>query len=415
MISPKQFRMRHGLYMSILVVGQLSADGPYPAVSGMAASADDAAVAGNNPAAMTLFDERASRFELVGSYSESTWEGRAGEEGPDTSVHSSDSLVVPVASFVVPFREDWRFGFTFLGWGAGEDYGDDWPGRYFLQEYELLYVSAFPSIATRLTDRLSVAGSLALTYTTYDQRKAVPNVEPGLDDGTLKVETDGLSVGFGISALYEFSPQTRLGFNYRSEIEPSLNGNAKFSDLGPITEQILQQAGLLGARIDVTSRQPQSMNLGVYHDFPNTHTVTADAAWIDFSRFKLAEAYVNGDRIVENEQSFEDALAVSGSYSWPLAEGWRMGVGGFYVSDMIGDNNRTMMLRLDEIWSVGVGFRWQWRPDRVVNFSLNYLTVGDAPVETPEIPGVGQASGRYTSRDTVYARMSLSLGASPSR
>jgi long-chain fatty acid transport protein len=394
----------------MLFSGCLAADGPYPAVSGVAAAADDASVAGNNPAAMTLFEERISRFELVGSYSESTWEGSLGESGPTSTVEDSSSLIIPVASVVTPFRQDWRFGLTFLGWGAAEDYSDDWPGRYFLQEYELLYISAFPSIATRLTDRLSVAGSLALTYTTYDQRKAVPNVEPGLGDGSLTVETDGLSVGFGLSALYEFSRHTRLGFNYRSEIEPSLSGNALFSDLGPVTESILEQAGLLDARIGVTSRQPQSMNLGLYHEFSNTHTVTVDAAWIDFSRFQLAEVYVNGDQIVENRQSFDDAYAVSGSYSWPVAEGWRLGVGGFYVGDVIGDNNRTMTLRLDDIWSLGAGFQWRWRPDRVINATLNYLTLGDAPVQSPEIPDIGRVSGRYTSRDTVYLRVSLSIG-----
>jgi hypothetical protein len=46
-----------------------------------------------------------------------------------------------------------------------------------------------------------------------------------------------------------------------------------------------------------------------------------------------------------------------------------------------------------------------------VNVAFNYLTLGDAPVETPDIPRIGQVSGRYTSRDTFYIRMSLSLGA----
>ena len=87
----------------------------------------------------------------------------------------------------------------------------------------------------------------------------VPNIEPGYGDGTLTVETDGISVGYGLSAFYELGERTQLGFNYHSEIEPSLDGKAKFKNLGPITEEILDRAGLLNATIDVTSRSPRSV------------------------------------------------------------------------------------------------------------------------------------------------------------
>ena len=72
-----------------------------------------------------------------------------------------------------------RFGFTLLGSGLSDDYEDGWPGRYLIEEYYLLYISAFPSIATKLTDKLSVAASLALTYTRYEQEKAVKKPGPG--------------------------------------------------------------------------------------------------------------------------------------------------------------------------------------------------------------------------------------------
>lgn len=402
--------MRKLILLCILLCHQALADGPYPTFSGVSAGTDDAGVAGTNPAAMTQFDERVSRIELLGFTSDSTWQGQLGEDGPETTMKSSSSTAVPVGSMVMPVRDNWWFGFTVVGSGFSEDFDDDWAGRYLLQEYNLAYVSAFPSIATRLSDKLSVAASLALTYTTYDQTKAVPNLEPGYGDGTLFVDTDGLSVGYGLSALYEYSARTQFGFTYRSEIEPSLDGRAKFSDLDPITESILDKAGLLNAKIDVTSRQPRSATLGLHHDRPNGHTFTLDGAWVDFSRFKIAEVYVEGEQIVENLQEYDDALAFSASYSWPFNDRLRLGVGGLVVSDIVGRTNRTMAFRMDDMWSVGFGAKWRWKDNRTVNISLNYLTVGDAPVQSPVVPGVGQVTGRYTSRDTFYLRASLSFG-----
>lgn len=393
-----------------LLVSYVFAGGPYPAVSGISATVDDAAVAGMNPAGMTYFDEKVGRFEVLGFFSDSTWEGRLDEDAATTTIEDDSSLVVPVAAMVLPFRDNWWFGFTVQGAGFSEEYDDNWPGRYFLQEYDLLYVSAFPSIATKLTDKLSVAASLALTYTTYDQRKAIPNLEPGYGDGGLLVETNGLSVGFGLSMMYDISVRTRFGAMYRSELNPKLDGNAKFSGLGPVTEAILEDAGLIGASIDVTSKQPQSVTAGISHDFENDHTLTADAVWVDFSEFTLAEVYVNGDQIISNEQEYDDILALSASYSWPVADNWRLGVGGFYVSDMLDDENRNMALRLDSMWSLGVGFEWQWKDNRAVTVSLNYLETGDAPVSTPDIPGIGSVTGAFTKRKTIYFRFAISLG-----
>jgi long-chain fatty acid transport protein len=388
------------------------AAGPYPTISGISGSVDDAAVAGMNPAGMTYFENKESRFELLGFFSDSTWQGRLDEGGQTVTIEDDSSLVVPVVAMVIPFKENWWFGFTIQGAGFSEEFDDNWPGRYFLQEYELLYISAFPSIATKLTDRLSVAGSLALTYTSYDQRKAIPNIDPGYGDGSLLVETDGLSVGFSLSMMYDISERTRFGAVYRAEQEPELDGKAKFSDLGPVTEAILEGAGLIGAKVDVTSKQPQSVTAGISHDFTNDHSMTFDVVWVDFSEFVLAEVYVNDEQIISNEQEYDDTFAVSASYSWPVAEKWRLGVGGFYVSDMIGDENRTVALRLDSMWSLGVGFEWQWKENRTVTASLNYLEIGDAPVSTPDFPILGSATGAYTDRQTIYFRVAISLSGS---
>jgi long-chain fatty acid transport protein len=389
--------------------GYVFAGGPYPAFSGISATNEDAAVAGLNPAAMTYFDKRESRFELLGFFSESTWKGNLGESEETVTIDDDSSLLLPVAAMVMPIRDNWWFGFTVQGAGFTEEFDDDWPGRYFLQEYELLYISAFPSIATKLTDRLSVAGSLALTYTTYDQRKAVPNIDPGFEDGSLLIETDDVSVGFSLSMIYDISSNTRFGAVYRSAQEPELDGKAKFSGLGPVTESILEGAGLIGAQVDVTSKQPQSVTAGIAHDFENGNSLTFDAVWADYSEFTLAEVYVNGDQIIANEQEYDDIFALSASFSWPLKDKWRLGVGGFYVSDMIGDEDRTLAFTADSIWSLGVGFEWQWKENRTVTASLNYLEVGDAPVSTPGIPVIGSVTGAYTNRQTIYFRIAISL------
>ena len=393
-----------------LLLSQATYARPYPAASGIAAAADNAAVAANNPAGMTRFDSLNMRFSLVGFFSDSTWEGRIGDTGPTFRSEDSSTTIVPTISLVMPLKNDWYFGFTVLGMSFSEDFGQDWPGRYFIQDYDLLYVSAFPSIARRLNDQWSLAASLAMTYTSYEQNKAVPNIDPGFGDGSLSVDADGLTVGFALSALYEHSDQTRFGLVYRSELDSELSDTAEFSGLSPTTEAILEAAGLLGAGIDTTSRVPQSITAGLYHEFSDRGAATFDLAWIDFSEFILSEVFVNGDQIVEQTVDYEDVWALSASYSRPVSERFTLGIGAAYVDDMVSDDERTLLLRLDSVWVLGIGLEWQWKPTRAINATLNYIEIGDAPVTTPPIGGIGSVSGSYSDRGTIWLQLGIDIG-----
>jgi long-chain fatty acid transport protein len=390
-----------------------AAGGPYPTKSGIAASAADAGVAGNNPAAMTRFDDWSLRVGVFGFFSDSTFEGAASGTGQTFISESDGTTIIPSASYVLPFKEKWWFGFTVLGVGFSDDFGEDWAGRYVIQDYSLAYISAYPSIATKITDKLSLAASLMLTYTVFEQNKAVLNLDPGFDDGSLNLEADGWTAGFSFSMLYEFNDHTRLGAVYRSELDPDLDGDLNFSGLSPMTEAALDAAGLFDATASVSSRSPQSFNLGIHHDFANTHSLAVDLIWIQFSEFELSEIYINGNALVETNPTYEDIMGLSIAYNFPISDRVRLGVGAFLTDEMIKDENRTMMLRLDQATSYGVGVEWLSKGGRTFSLNLNYLDFGDAPVTSPDLPVLGVISGEYTTRDTYYLEFSAAFGAKP--
>ena len=90
--------------LGLVVGGAAHAGGPYPTVTGIAAAADDASVASKNPAGMTRFDSRAKRFDLLGFFSDSTWEGHLGDGGPRLRSEDSGTMIVPSGNLVQPFK-----------------------------------------------------------------------------------------------------------------------------------------------------------------------------------------------------------------------------------------------------------------------------------------------------------------------
>ena len=387
--------------------------GPWPTKSGIAASNEDATAAGNNPAGITRFDSRANYVSLYGFFSESTFEANSSGTGTDFGSESDSTTLIPAGGLILPFGKNWWFGMTALGVGFNDDFGN-WAGRYIIQDYDLIYISLYPSIATKLTDKLSVAGSLLLTYTTYEQNKAVANVlDPGFGDGGLNLDADDWTIGWGVSMLYEFNERTRVGAVYQSELDPDMDADLSWSGLGPNTEAFLESSGILNATAGVRSRSPQAVVLGIHHDFENRHALALDVVWIDFSNFQLSEIYFNGNAIVDTEPEYEDIYGIAVGYNFPVSERIRLGLGGFITDEMITDENRTLTLRLDSATSYGVGIEWTTKKGRVINAQLSYLDFGDAPVTTPDLPIVGVISGEYTKRDTFYLQVSAAFGAKP--
>ena len=221
---------------------------------------------------MTRFDARANQISLYGFFSESTFEGTSSGTGADFGSESDSTTLIPSAATILPFGKNWWFGMTALGVGFSDDYGANWAGRYIIQDYDIAYISLYPSIATKLTDKFSVAASLMMSYTIFEQNKAVANIlDPGFGDGGLNLDADGWTAGWSVSAFYEFTDRTRAGFVYRSELDPDMDADLNWSNLGPNTQAFLEAQGIFDTVASVASKSPQSANIGIHHDFQNGH------------------------------------------------------------------------------------------------------------------------------------------------
>jgi long-chain fatty acid transport protein len=379
-------------------------------MSGLAASADSAATAASNPAGMMRFEQPAAEVELISFSSESNWESKFTNRDVEFNSKDSNQIFVPRIFYLQPISESFSASFTILGTGFSDDLGD-WPGRYFIRSYDSVQVSAFPSLGYRINGQWSVAGSLALSYSSYEQERAVRNIfDPGFGDGKSELKTDGVEAGFGLSALYQSSSRTRWGLTYQSEIEHGQDADSSFSGLGPNTEAVVRRLGIIDVDIKMERTSPESVLAGLYHEYANGHAITIDLSWNNFSRFRLSERYFNGQSFALNSGNYNDIYAISTSYTWPVSGRWMLGLSALATNKMIDDDERTMTFRLDSVWSVAAAAEWQWTDASTVKMSLSYVGVGDAPVTTPEIPLFGALEGRFKSRDAFVLQIGMTWG-----
>lgn len=366
-----------------------------PAFTGITATADTAETVYLNPAGMTRLKRPSFYGNPMILYTENsteiTVEGVKGKQ----KIDDDSVMFLPGLYYCRPLNDRWSVGIgPNAASGLGTSYGDDWPGRYILNEWSMYFIGIVPSVAYRVNDKLSVGVSASMNYSQFNLKKAVFNLDPDAPDGEFELEADGFALGGNIGLLYEFTPQTRFGIVYRSELEASNEGDPEFSDLTPERRALLDQVGILDQDISVDTNQPQSLAAGIFHDFGNGWTMTLDAMWLDFSNWNIDNVEIGDIEITKEGTDYQDIWTGSLGVTYDWKPDWTLRSGFFYLSSGVEDEDRTLFTRYDAMWAIGVGVGHQFTR-RSLAVDITYFQFGDGEFEVNDAPLVGDIKGEY--------------------
>ena len=373
-----------------------------PAFSGITANADSAETTVNNPAGMTRLKEGSFYGNPMVIYTKSETEINEGSTGRKSSSTDDSWIAMPGFFYATPVGDRWAVGVgPYAAMGIGSSYADNWPGRYFVQEWSLNFVGIVPSVAYRVNSKLSLGVSLPLMYSRCSLEKAVSNLQPGVSDGKFEVDTDGFGVGVNFGVLYELTANTRFGLVYRSKVSMSHEGDPEVSGLTPARMDLLNRFGALNREISFDTSIPQSVFVGMYHDFQNKWSFSLDFLWMDFSDWGFENVEIGDSQITPRPGNYKDIWGVSLGANYELTPVWTVKGGVFYVSSALDKEDRTAFMRLDEMWGVGLGVEYKYREKRSIGLDVTYIDLGDGEF-SQNVPGVGNISGKYTDN---YALM----------
>jgi long-chain fatty acid transport protein len=364
-----------------------------PGFTGLTALADSPDAAFWNPAGITRVPE-SLELQLATAYSNSRFEvDEATFAGGDPDKEDAINFI-PGVYYVKPLNDEWVYGMSVtVPSGFGWDYGSSWSGRYLSEETSLVFLALNNSLAYRWSEDLSVSAGIQIMYTASESKARVDNIGPR-GDGRMRLEEDGIGAGFTLSSLYEFDPDTRLGVNYRSEVDIDLSGNPEFDNIDNVYLVALNDLGLLGQEIDVDFTVPQQLQLGIFHQLNDRYSVTADIIWLDMSEFAVTSVSAGPDS-VSVESTFEDTYFVSVGlgYRWDSRTQVNVGIG--HMASPLDDDDRTLYLPLDDIWVFGVGVERELDNGDIVTVNFEYVDIADAPVDQENSTLSGRVKGKY--------------------
>ena len=356
--------------------------------AGAAARAQNPGTLASNVAGMSYLPgtQVSGGLQLLHSNLEFTQDGNSNVAGGD-----SGTLMewAPGGSLFISHQldENWHVGFASYGdFGLAIDYENDWSGRYFTQNDELLGLTLQPSVAYRFNDKWSIGLGLRAMYAMLESQLAIDNSPLGLlnePDGSMTYKSRDWGFGGNLGVIYQPWQGTRIGLNYASEIKLEFEDALSPEGLRPLIANGLQAAGIIGADTKLKMNVPQTLTLSLYQALNDRWALLASANWQDWSRFGQVGVQIDSGNPVSAtvDANFKDTwhLSLGTQYQASKRLLWNLGVG--YDSSPVSDKDRTFTMPLGSTWRLGTGLTYTLDPQTDLNLSYAFVWMGDMKID----------------------------------
>jgi long-chain fatty acid transport protein len=372
-----------------------NASGLGNAYAGAAAVAADASTVYFNPAGMTLLPDRQlvvaghlikPRTEFSGTAVNALGQPVSGGQGGD----AGGVAFVPNAYYAFRLTPDVHLGLGVNSpFGLKTEYDADWIGRYQAIKSEVKTVNLNPSIASRLSPGFSVGAGINVQWI---EATLTNRISPLAPTSHIDIQGDDYGWGFNLGALWQISPNSRIGLAYRSEVDYTLEGSATVSNFplvpsGPVTADITM---------------PDSASLSLFHKLSPKWDLLADLTWTGWSAFdELRIVRIDGSPLSNTPENWENILRYSLGATWHVSEELSLRGGVAYDEAPVSDLDRTPRIPDGARTWLSVGGQYRMSKQGAFDFGYAHLFVEDVALDSAG--GGTVLSGEYDSQVDILS------------
>lgn len=289
--------------------------------------------------------------------------------------------LVPFGHYAAPISNRFVFGMSIdAPFGLKTDYGAATAARYAATLTKLQVIDYSPSLGIAITDKFSVGFGIDIQRLTaeFDQYTTLGAVGFAPADTFSNNESSDTGYGYRLGALYQYSPQTRVGINFRSKVTHHTSGNSYFT--GPLAlNGISQQSN----NFQATATLPSVTSVSIFHFLNNCWDVMGSVAYTQWSVFKdlvlqnvagINAFGINSNTVVVNiNQHYRNAWNYSIGANYHPNEKWilRSGLG----FDESPTNNNYRNLQLPDSDRIAIALGGHYQASKAIGFDLGWTHI----------------------------------------
>ena len=361
--------------------------------AGAGVLAEDASTAFQNPAGIMFLDktkwmvtglviDSSLKFEqdtATGAVPPSVPDGngiRPGDDGGD----AGSTAVAGAFFYAQPINDKWGWGISLASTSAAileYDQPQDFVGRYWATQVELLTVNLVPAASLKVTDNLSVGLSIPIMFASLDMDVAIPGPTclPGplsCPEGTARIKDgDDIQATISVSVLWQATEGLRFGALYQGAQDVAFDSDLEINlPMGVSPDDVAA---------DIEFTFPQMVRTWISQDFSDHLTIMASLAWEDWSDFEniAVSTSMGSGSLLRN---WDDTWHVALGMRWRTSGPWTIYTGLGYDTDPATDETRTADMPIDEQWRLSGGSTYQFKGGSKLGISVTYADYGDAGI-----------------------------------
>ncbi|MBX0334426.1 outer membrane protein transport protein [Pontibacter sp. HSC-14F20] len=230
---------------------------------------------------------------------------------------------------------------VYTPFGSTVNWGDEWNGRFGLNQLKLQAIYVQPTVSYAITDKLGIGVGLSYVIGSVNLQRSLPVQNQDGTEGGIELD-GGAESAFGFNAGIFFQPTEKfsIGVNYRSRVDLKVEGgDVMFSNIPMAARANFPE----GANFDAELPMPSTLSVGIGFKPNERLTLAADISHVgwdayeklrfDFSQNVAGSPFSEAARNYDNafiyriggEYMVNDALALrAGAYldQTPVQDGY---------------------------------------------------------------------------------------------
>jgi long-chain fatty acid transport protein len=386
-------------------LAEQSASGLGNAFAGGGASAEDASAIFFNPAGMIYLPDNqlvmaahairsSAKFNNNGSHSSGGLATQGGDGGD-----AGDWTFVPNIYFAKALNDNVRLGVGINApFGLNSDYDKGWVGRYQALKSELNTININPSIAFKVSDKVSLGLGFSAMRAEAEQTNAVDfgticaTALSGCGIGATFQKNDGFAhakghdwgYGWNAGAIFQITDTTRLSLAYRSQVRLKLEGNADFNNI-PLAFALSPAltSGFADGSVSAKFATPDNASASIFQQFNEQWDVMADFTWVHWNTFQdqtviRTSGALTGRTLSSVPENWDNSIRASLGASYRYNDTLKLRAGLAYDQSPVPSDFRTPRTpNSDRIW-LSLGANYRFTPTSSMDVAYTYIFVDNA-------------------------------------
>ncbi len=360
--------------------------------AGAGVMGDDYSALAYNPAGMTLVKRSGLSLGVAEAEMGSTI--KSPDSTKETKMHYGVTLPSAFGQWNVNDR-------LFLGAGFYVPYGlstKHKSGSFVSQaarKSELEVMDTSVAAAYKVTDKLSLGATATLRY--IHGNMTANNYAGTSDYGTADYDLDGWTGAGTIGAMYEFTPDTRLGVSYKFRSIQKVKGNFTMNRPDYSVPLVFHDG-------EASPDLPASVLVSGFHKLNDKVGLSTSVRWTEWSKsfpeFKMTAPSAGEAATVTHAYKWRDSWTVALGADYYLNDNWTLRIGTAYDQSPAEDaaNRSNRIPDADRIW-LSTGFSYS-QDNWQIDAGIAHLFMKKANIDGTI--GRGVVPAEYSSYSNMY-------------